>query len=140
MYTRKGRPEDRTIQDNFISLCLWIENEASAEPFTISELYTKMEEISNGSPVYSQRYLKQKLAEHYKDCLSFIESQGRHDVVYLKKLADFIVKNMHESKKDDIAEERKRVINVAENILKAELRENDYRFDVYPNNEDISSI
>ena len=69
VYTRKGRPEDRTMQDNFISLCLWIENEASAEPFTVSELYTKMEEIANGSPVYSQRYLKQKLAEHYKDFL-----------------------------------------------------------------------
>ena len=60
----KGRPEDRTMQDNFLSLCSWIENEASAEPFTVSELHSKMTNIAAGEPVYSQKYLKQKLANH----------------------------------------------------------------------------
>ena len=43
--------------------------EAGAEMYTFSELHAKMEELSDGSEIYSIKRFKQKLQEHYGDSI-----------------------------------------------------------------------
>ena len=45
-------------------LCQWLELEADAELYSLTELHAKMVEFSGGSDVYTLKMLKQKLHEH----------------------------------------------------------------------------
>jgi len=54
----------------------WLEYEAGAKMYTLSEFHAKMEELSDGSENYSIKRFKQKLQEHYGDSLFFAEVGG----------------------------------------------------------------
>jgi hypothetical protein len=47
------------------ALYLWLESEAGAEMYALSELHAKMAEFSGGSDINSIKRFKQKLQEHY---------------------------------------------------------------------------
>jgi len=51
-------------------LCQWLESEAGAESYTLTELHINIKEISDNSEVYTVKRLKQKLQEHYKELYS----------------------------------------------------------------------
>jgi len=53
-------------------LCQWLESEADAESYSLTELHSKMVEIARESEVYTVKRLKQKLQEHYKDLIFFL--------------------------------------------------------------------
>ena len=63
----QGRPEDQMMLHWFKMLCQWLESEAGAESYTLTELHDKMQEISDNSEVYTVKRLKQKLQEHYQE-------------------------------------------------------------------------
>ena len=48
-------------------LCLWLESEADAELYILSELHYQMAKIAGESEIYTIKRLKQKLQEHYKE-------------------------------------------------------------------------
>ena len=73
----------------FQMLYQWLESEAGAEMYTLSELHAKMEEFSDGSEVYSIKRLKQMLQEQYRNFLS--EVGGRDNVVCFKDMATHII-------------------------------------------------
>ena len=74
--TVQGRPTDQGMLQSFEKLCLWLDTEADAELYTLSELRTKMEEFSDQFGVYSIKRLKEKLQKHYKEFLFFAEIEG----------------------------------------------------------------
>lgn len=67
----------------FQRLYHWLEFEPGAEMYTLA----KMEELSDGSEIYSIKRFKQKLQEHYGDSIFFAEVGGHHNVVCFKDLA-----------------------------------------------------
>ena len=44
----------------FEMLCIWLEVEADAELYTVTELHNKMTELANSEAVYGTRWLKKK--------------------------------------------------------------------------------
>jgi FMN phosphatase YigB (HAD superfamily) len=83
----RGRPVDDTMNETFLKLCLWLEQESEVELFTLEDLQKKMETFSNGNSVYTAKRLKQKLHDRYKEHIVFSEYKGRKNVVCFKRLA-----------------------------------------------------
>ena len=79
--------------------------------YTVSDLYKKMEELGTGD-VYAEKYLKQKLQQHYGDHVVFASSKGPHkDVVCFCNMADYIIsdKCYIDRRRDATAESRRQV-------------------------------
>ena len=86
-----GKHCDEEKMEWFQRLYHWLELEAGAEMYTLSELHAKMAEFSDGSEIYSIKRFKQKLQEHYGDSIFFAEVGGRDNVICFKDLAKHIV-------------------------------------------------
>ncbi len=74
----------------FQMLCQWLESEADAELYTLTELHAKMVEFSGGLEVYTLKRLKQKLYEHYEDFIFFAEVEGRGNVLCFRNMAKYV--------------------------------------------------
>ncbi len=112
----------------FKVLCQWLESEAGAELYTLSELHVKMVEFSgNESNVYTIKRLKQKLQEHYKEFIFFSDIEGRSNVVCYKNMAKYIInEKWYSEKKADIDDEAVRIVTAAAKIIRAEIRDGNY--------------
>jgi len=75
----------------FEMLCEWLELVADSEPYTISELHSKMAELAGNSEIYSAKWLKQKLHKHYKEFIFFAEVEGHSNVVCFRNMAKYII-------------------------------------------------
>ena len=49
--------------DSLKRVCGWQEVEADSKLYTLSEIYCKMEELTEGTSCYTEKYLKVKLRE-----------------------------------------------------------------------------
>ena len=138
----QGRPEDAEMLQWFEMLCQWLESEAGAELYTLSELHAKMVEFSDDeSEVYTIKRLKQKLQEHYKEFIFFSDIEGRSNVLCFRNMAKFIInEKWYSEKKADIDDEAERVVIAAAKIIKAEIREKNYDLKSYPTKEDIVNL
>ena len=137
----QGRPEDQMMLQWFKMLCQWLESEAGAESYTLTELHNKMKKISDNSEVYTVKRLKQKLQEHYKEFIFFAEVEGRGNVVCFKNMAKYIInEKWYSDKKANIEDEAERIVITTAKIIRAEIREKEYSSDSYPTNDDISNI
>lgn len=137
----QGRPEDQMMLQWFKMLCQWLESEADAESYTLTELHNKMKEISDNSEVYTVKRLKQKLLDHYKEFIFFAEVEGRGNVVCFKNMAKYIInEKWYSEKKANIEDEAERIVITAAKIIRAEIRDKEYNSDSYPTNDDISNI
>ena len=56
-----GRPVDKNMLQSFEMLYIWLEVEADAESYTVTELQKKMTELANSEAVYGTKWLKTKL-------------------------------------------------------------------------------
>ena len=80
---KKGRPKlsvDNIKQQQFITLCDWLDEEPASRIFTLDELHLKMKSLvmseaceNIDSCIYSEKMLKQKLIEHYEESITFTE-------------------------------------------------------------------
>ena len=75
----------------FQRLCQWLESEADAELYTLTELHAKMVEFSGGSDVYTLKRLKQKLHEQYEEFIFIAEVEGRGTVLCFRNMASYTV-------------------------------------------------
>ena len=65
---KRGRSINQDMNDAFEKVCLWLENAADGELYTLKELQKKMSALSNDTKnIYSIKYLRLKLQEKYKD-------------------------------------------------------------------------
>ena len=136
-----GRPKDIGMLHRFEMLYMWLDSEADAELCTLAELHSKMAEFSGESEIYSIKRLKQKLQEHYKECIFFAEVEGRGSVVCFRNMARCIInEKWYSYKEDNIEDEDERIVTAAAKIIRAEIRECKYDSEFDPTNEDIANI
>ncbi len=83
----QGRAPNIQMQRAFEALCVWLESGGGTELYTLSELHTKMDELSVGSELYSIKRLKQVLEERYGECICLSEVEGRNNVVCFRDVA-----------------------------------------------------
>ena len=130
--------QDQGMLQWFEKLCQWLEIEAGADLYTLTELHDKMIEFSGGTEVYTVKRLKQKLQEHYKEFIYFAEIEGRGNVLCFRNMVKYFVNEKWFSEKTNYVEyEAERIVIAAAKIIKAEIRENSYDTETYPTNEDI---
>ena len=68
----------------------------------VSSVAAKMSTLSNSEEVYSVKWLKRNLKEHYKDSIVFIDEPGRSNVVCFKDIpASIISDKWYEDRKAD---------------------------------------
>ena len=109
----KGRPVDENMLQLFEMLCIWLEVEADAELYTVTDIDT----------VYSTKWLTTKLKEKYKDSLYFAEVNGRSDVVCFSNMVNYIANDKWcESRKLDKTKEVERIVITAAKIIMAKIR------------------
>ena len=110
----KGRPVDENVLQLFEMLCIWLEVEADAELYTVTDTDT----------VYSTKWLTTKLKEKYKDSLYFAEVNGRSDVVCFSNMVNYIANDKWcESRKLDKTKEVERIVITAAKVIMAKIRE-----------------
>ena len=61
--SKSGRKPNAALLEYYEMLCLWLENEAEEELYTLHELALKMSELADGDGTYSTKWLKQKLID-----------------------------------------------------------------------------
>ena len=125
------------MNDAFEKVCLWLENEADGELYTLKELHEKMSALSNDpTNIYSIKSLKLKLQEKCRDYIYFSEMPGRENVISFRQMANLILSEL--KKKESQTKED--IIIAAAKIIKAEIRELKKPIDVYPTTAEISDF
>ena len=74
------------------------EKGTDSELYTLHELHLKMEELSENTPCYSLKSLKQKLVEYYGEHIFFTELPGRPNLACCKDIASFLLNNAADEK------------------------------------------
>ena len=116
----------------FVALCLWLEDEAEMELYTLRELHAQMALLANGEDVYSEKHLKNKLIEHYGNHVFFAQLGGtRKDVVCFRDMASYIISDEWYKKQIKIRSksdktESDRIMVAAAKIVKEEIRAKNY--------------
>jgi len=122
-------------EQSFEKLCDWLEVN-DFELLTLQDIVKKADDLACGSNVYTDQYLKQKLLQRYGDHIQFCEVRGRQNVVCWKEMAAYIVsEKWYEDQKHDKMEN---IVITAAKLLKAAIREANYKKDVYPTCNDVS--
>ena len=136
---KRGRSVDEIRNKWFEMLCIWLENEADGELYSLTELHDKMTEMANGEEVYSQKWLKSKLVEKYKETIFFSELNGHPNVLCFREAEKQILNSKwYETKKENLQEESERIIRTAAKLILAEIREQIYDKTQYPSTDDIT--
>jgi hypothetical protein len=135
------RPVDATKQVSFLTMCEWLEDQTERCLYSVAELRDQL--LKSGysdDEVYSVKSLKVKLREHYGEHVVFIEHEGQHDVVCLRQMASFVLREQWKKEKafDDDDTETQRLVKTAAKLIRAEMREMQYTRETYPTDSQIA--
>lgn len=138
---KAGRPENELVTEAFFRVCSYLE-ENEDEQLTVSDLTSKMESFLEGSSntAYAQRYMKQKLIQHFGDSIFICEQQGKHDIVVLRESVNFILRN-HYGRQCSVDEniEKMRIIETAARLIKSDIKTTIVsNKECYPSAQDIN--
>ena len=129
---KPGHQVDSDKETAIEKVCAWLEV-TDCVLLTLSELSEKAESLTGMKNVYSDRWLKETLKDHYKDHIVFAEVQGWKNVICWQKLASFIINNkQYESNDRKLVSESGHIVTAAAKLLKAAIRETQYDMKVYP--------
>jgi len=108
-----GRPKDEERIANFESVCFWLESEV--EIYTLSEIHEKMVEMAESKDkVYSQKWLKTKLKERYREHINFVEEEGKPNKVCFNNIVDFLITDKwYQNRRRSTRDEADRIIDIA---------------------------
>jgi len=133
---QKGRPRSEDMMDAFQKTCEWLES--SAEVVTLTQFRMKMIEIAQKEDVYDKRYLQKLLKDNYQAHIFFSDHlKGKETLLCFQDMANFIINKKFKEREIDIENETKRIIKAAVSLIKAEIRNKEYRTDVYPTSDEI---
>ena len=135
---KSGRKPSEELMEYFSKACDWLETEMV--PHSIIEFREKMAEIAKVKDVYGVQYLKKLLTDRYKDHISFGCEPGRENVVYFKEMAEYLIHIRYKERANTTNEESERIMALAANLIRAEIREKEYKNDFYPNSIDIETL
>ena len=109
-------------------------------PHSIIELRDKMAGVVDVKEVYGIQCLKDLLIDQYKDHISFCCESGRENVVYFKEMADYLINFRYKARANTTEEESERIMAIAANLARAEIREKEYKNYFYPDPSDIEKL
>ena len=121
--------------NGFEAICAWLEEEGDCDLHKINKPQEQIKLM--GCECYSNKRLKQKLKEKYRDCLTFSESCGRTDILCFKEFANYV---LQEKKKEEVEETKERIVKAAAKIIKSEIREVEKSNEYYPTNLEVQDL
>ena len=133
---KRGRPLDSTRMENFQRVCQWLEEEGDSELYTLSEVHSKMEELSEDTECYSKKYLKEKLIEYYGNHIYFTERPGRPNLLCFKDMASWILADFKKKQNQSPID----IIDAAAKIIKSDIREIPVDKCEYPKIDEMSDM
>ena len=124
--------------DCFSKACDWLEEEALLH--SVVELREKMMEFADGKDVYRVQYIKKLLTNRYRVHITFCCEPRRENILYFKQMADYLINTKYREKGITTEEESQRIMALAANLVKAEVREKEYKNDLYPDPSEIEAL
>lgn len=136
----KGRPTNLELNKHFLELCYYIDNSVECQ-FTLEELKLKLKEIANiNEYIYSNKYLKQKLFDHYGNTVHCSHFGGKKSVFsFVEKVSEFLSKNWNENSKKSLNLDRIQIVEAAAKIIKEDIQAEVFDLTEYPSLEDIKN-
>jgi hypothetical protein len=133
-----GRPESKESIQAFEKLCHYLERNNECQ-YTVPDLIKLMKEFNPSEEPISERHLKRKLKEHYKNSIVITGIAGHHSLVCFSGFRDSVLTDQwYQQKNSNESEERKRIVMMAANIIREDVRSRAYDCRFYPTADDIS--
>lgn len=139
---KRGRPIEEEKEQAFLEVAQYLKDNDD-EQITVTDLVARMENLLRQSEcvAYTGKHMKNKLMEHFSDKIVFTEINGRSDVVTLKSKASSILYNFYKApKSEDPEAEKIRVIQMAAELIKSDIKSMKCSKAEYPTPEDLSSV
>ena len=137
-----SRPTDSDCLENFELVCECLE--AEGELCSLSEVHDKMTEIAKlneSENVYSQKWLKTKLQQKYKEHIFFAEVNAKSNVICFREMANYLVTDAwYNARKENPTEEAERIIETAAKLILNDIRSANFDVKTYPNLGEIESV
>ena len=118
--------------------------EAEGELRSLSEVHDKMTEIAKlneSENVHSQKWLKTKLQQKYKEHIFFAEVNDKSNVICFRKMANYLVTDAwYNARKENPTEEAERIIETAAKLILNDIRLANFDVKTYPNLGEIESV
>ena len=121
--------------NGFEAICAWLEEEGDCDLHKINKPQEQIKLM--GCECYSNKRLKQKLKEKYRDCLTFSESCGRTDILCFKEFANYA---LQQKKREEAEETKESIVKAAAKIVKSEIREVEKSNKYYPTNLKVQDL
>ena len=118
--------------------CNWLKDEALSH--SIVELREKIIEFTDCKDVYGVQYINKLLTNRYQDNISFCCEPGGENITYLKQMADYLINTKYRERGITTEEEYQRIIALAANLAKTEVREKKYKNNFYPEPSKIEAL
>ena len=135
---KSGRKSSQELLDCFSKACDWLEGEML--PHSVTGFREKMMEFADGEDVYGVQYIKKLLKDQYQDHISFCCGPGGENLLYFKEMAEYLINTKYKERGNTIEEESQRIMALAANLVKVEVREKEYKNDFYPDLNEIEAL
>ena len=133
-----GRPVKEAMTDIFDRVCCWLEEETETEVISLSQVHSKMLELSNNEYTYSKTWLKKKLQERYGNHLLFSEIKGHPNVLCFTAMVSYIVnEKWYKEKRSNVNDKANRIVKTAAKLIREEIRQMPINNDIYPSANEI---
>lgn len=117
-----------------------MDKELESGVYTVSELHSQMKLlVSDDTPVYQMRYLKDSIQKYYGDRIFITNEERRKDVICFKNRTGDIVREYHETHTDDEAQEKIAIIKTAASLIKNDIKCLHFSRDKFPSIKEMTS-
>ena len=80
------------------------------------------------------------MQRNYERHITFSEEAGKPSLIILQEMATVVIREKYAETKTNINDGKRRIRTMAANLVKAEIREEHYSVDVYPNSNQIKQL
>ena len=122
--SRKGRTANLNHMKCFLSTCDWLENQASC--VTMKNFREKVKEKLGDKSVYSTKYLKKLLINHYGSHIAFSSGKGKNNLIYLIDMAKYIIESRNKPRAFNTESEKHDILQKAALLKKADIHDKNY--------------
>ena len=134
-----GPRADSKRENAFKKLCDYLEENDECQ-YTFEDLQNMFLQLSPEVEAYSEKHLKRKLFQHYRNSLNFAALSGKENAICFGGATTNILSDNWYSKwnRDNEAQEELRVIKTAAAIIRREIKSKCYDYSQFPTTEHIS--
>ncbi|KAL8574874.1 hypothetical protein ACOMHN_003434 [Nucella lapillus] len=135
----KGRPADERRTEAFKKVVEYFK-EFDDEQITLTDLCTKMKDyLDSDTQAYTEKHMRQKLESHFGDEIMITCIKGKRNVVTFRSVAENILKQFAESKKEtDSEKEKLKIIKTASTLILSDIKTIDTSKAEYPSATDFA--